>query len=545
MNSIFYKRFFSILFFLSFYFATAQNPYFDISKQMEIYNDMLKKLSTNYIDEINFGDLIQKTNRKMLNGLDRFTTYYDEQGILDQKMRQEGHFGGMGISMQIKDSAILITRIYKNTPAANEGLQVGDQIIEIENKKVSDMNRKVASSILKGEKGSKIALVIKRNGKIINKKITRDDIPLNAVTSTKLVGDIGYIRFVKFNQKASSQTKMALLDLKKQGAKKIIIDVRGNPGGLLNEVVKIVNFFVPKGKVVVTTKGRFKKYDKTYLTKNESIDEEIPIVILVNNHSASASEILSGSLQDYDRAVIIGDTTYGKGLVQRTFKLKYGTYMKQTISKYFIPSGRLIQKIDYWHRDKNGKPLLMSENLPEKNYQTAHGRTVHNLGGVIPDIVMEDEINNPLIRDLLKKNVLFDFATWYYYNKEKPSYASAFSLNDKDFESFLNYLKQHDIHPQTHTEKTIKKAYEKALKEKQRKTITDSYKKLLEAYAQENLKTIQAHKDQILDLIARDLVYRYFYIDGYTEYTLQKDQMILEAKKVLNDSARYHTILHN
>jgi len=545
MNAILNKQLLTFFFLFTFYIVGAQNPYFDISKQMEIYNDLLKKLSTNYIDEINFGDLIQKSNRKMLNRLDRFTTYYDEQGILDQKMRQEGHFGGMGISIQVRDSLILITRIYKDSPAANEGLQVGDQIIEIENQKVSEMDRKVASSILRGEKGSKISLVISRNEKIINKKITRNDIPLNAVTSTKLVGDIGYIRFVKFNQKAASQTKLALLDLKKQGAKKIIIDVRGNPGGLLNEVVKIVNFFVPKGKVVVTTKGRFAKYNKTYLTKNESIDEEIPIVILVNNHSASASEILSGSLQDYDRAVIIGDTTYGKGLVQRTFKLKYGTYMKQTISKYYIPSGRLIQKIDYWHRDKNGKPLLMRANLPEKIYQTTNGRTVHNLGGVIPDIVMENEINNPLVQDLLKQNTLFDFATWYYYNKEKPVSASGFALNDSDFELFLAYLKQHDIYPQTITEKAIKKSYEKALKEKQSNKIIDTYKMLMEAYSQENLKTIQAHKAQIIDLIARDLVYRYFYIDGYTEYILQKDPMIVKAKKILDDSLQYHKILQN
>jgi carboxyl-terminal processing protease len=360
-----------------------------------------------------------------------------------------------------------------------------------------------------------------------------------------LVGDIGYIRFVKFNQKASSQTKKALLDLKMQGAKKIIIDVRGNPGGLLNEVVKIVNFFVPKGKVVVTTKGRFEKYNKTYLTKNESVDEEIPLVVLVDNHAASASEILSGSLQDYDRAVIVGDTTYGKGLVQRTFKLKYGTYMKQTISKYYIPSGRLIQRIDYWHHDKSGKPLMMSANLKEKDFKTANGRTVHNLGGVIPDIVIETEVKQSLIKYLVSKNILFDFATWYYYNNPKPESADKFALTNHDFELFLKYLHQHDINPKSTSEIMLTKAYEKAKKTKQKEVILKQYEKLLDAYTQTDEQILRQNKDKILDLLNRDLIYRYFYIDGFTKYELQNDPVIKKAITILNNMTTYHRILNN
>jgi len=524
---------------------SAQNPYFDISKQMEIYNDMLKTLSTNYIDEINFGDLIQKSNKKMLNGLDRFTTYYDEEGILQQKMRQAGHYSGLGISVRVKDSLILVTKIFKDTPATKQGLLTGDKILAVDNKYIYELDRKVASSLLKGEKGSSVNLLVERNGKQIHLDITRDEVPLNAVTTTQLQGDIGYIRFVKFNQKASSQTKKALLDLKKQGAKKIIIDVRGNPGGLLNEVVKIVNFFIPKGKIVVTTKGRFEKYNRTYRTKNESVDEEIPVVILVNNHSASASEILSGSLQDYDRAVIIGDTTYGKGLVQRTFKLKYGTYMKQTISKYYIPSGRLIQRIDYWHRDKNGKPLMMSANLKEKDYKTANGRTVHNLGGVIPDIVIETEVKQSLLKYLVSKNILFDFATWYYYNQPKPESVEKFTLTDHDFELFLKYLQQHDINPKSTSEIMLTNAYKKAKKTKQNKTILAQYEKLLDAYTQADEAVLRQNKTKILDLLSRDLIQRYFYIDGYTQYEMQNDEVIKKAIKILNDKDVYHKILND
>jgi carboxyl-terminal processing protease len=538
MNKIFFTLSFFTLFTIN-----AQNPHFDISKQMEIYNDMLKTLSTNYIDEINFGDMIQKSNTKMLNGLDRFTTYYDEEGILLQKMRQAGYYGGMGIAVNVKDSLILITKIFKDTPAAKQGLQVGDKVLAVDGKYIYELSRKVASNLLRGEKGSSVELLIERNNKQITKNIERDEVPLNAVTATELIGDIGYIRFVKFNQKASSQTKKAILDLKAKGAQKIIIDLRGNPGGLLSEVVKIVNFFVPKGKVVVTTKGRFEKYNKTYSTKNESVDEEIPLAILVDNHSASASEILSGSLQDYDRAVIIGDTTYGKGLVQRTFKLKYGTYMKQTISKYYIPSGRLIQKIDYWHRDKNGKPMLMSDNLKEKDFKTANGRTVHNLGGVIPDIVIETETKESLIKYLIRKNILFDFATWYYYNQPKPDKANSFVLKDHDFELFIKYLQQHDINPKSTTEIMLTKAYEKAEKDNLDKNILSQYQKLLNAYTLADEKVLRRHKAEILDLISRDLVHRYFYIDGFTTYVLKNDKVVQKAIEVLNNPAEYKKIL--
>ncbi len=538
------KKLVLALIILSIYHSRAQNPYFEISKQMEIYNDVLKKLSTNYIDEVNLGDLIQQNTKKMLNGLDRFTTFYDEQGILEQKMRQEGHFGGLGIHILVRDSAIVVTDIYDGSPAAGI-LKTGDKITAIGGKKVSEMKRRVASNLLKGAAGSQVTLELERNGKKLSRTITRADIALDAVTDTRLDGDIGYIRFVKFNKKAAAQVKKAILDLKKQGALKLIIDVRGNPGGLLNEVVKIVNFFIPKDKVVVTTKGRFEKYNRTYKTRNESLDEEIPLVILVNNRSASASEILSGALQDYDRAVIIGDTTYGKGLVQRTYPLKYGTYMKQTISKYYIPSGRLIQKIDYWHRDKKGNPLPMSAHLPEKDYKTTHGRIVHNLGGVIPDIVIDIEPKQSLLRDLQKKHYLFDFATWYYYNRPQPTDSTKAVLQDKDFDLFLQYLKQHQINPKSTAEAGLEKAYERAIKEHQAEWVLQQYKTLLESYKKADENTLRNNKSYILDLINRDLAKRYFGLKGYTTYVLQHDQIVLKAKEVLNNPLQYAKILKN
>ncbi len=520
----------------------AQNPYFEISKQMEIYNDVLKKLATNYIDDINFGDLMQKNTKRMLNGLDRFTTFYDEQAILDQKMRQEGHFGGLGIRVRYKDSLILVTDIFKDTPAA-EKLKAGDEIWTIDGKKVGELSNKVASNLLKGAAGSEVALDIKRNAKKLHLKIKRADIKLNAVTGTYLDGDIGYIRFVKFNKLASSQVKKALLDLKKQGAKKLIIDIRSNPGGLLNEVVKIVNFFIPQGKVVVTTKGRFEKYNRTYMTRNPSVDEEIPLVILVNNHSASASEILSGSLQDYDRAVIVGDTTYGKGLVQRTYKLKYGTYMKQTISKYYIPSGRLIQKIDYWHRDKNGNPQLMRDNLTEKEYKTTNGRIVHNLGGIVPDIELKTEISESLIKDLINKNILFDFATWYYYNQPKPAKQEDFKLTEKDFDNFLKYMKDKDLYPKSDAEKILAKAENKARKEQQDATVIKMYEELEKSYKTHNINVLKKYEDYILSELSKDLIKRYFREDALIRYNVKHDTVIIKAKEILNNPQQYDKIL--
>ncbi len=538
------KKIFFIALVLTGFHAFSQNPYFEISKQMEIYNEALKKLSTNYIDEINFGDLMQKNTKRMLNSLDRFTTFYDEQGILNQRMRQEGHFGGLGISISDKDSLLLITDVFINTPAQKQDLKIGDKIISINGKSVKEMEKGLASKLLRGPKGSEVSLQIQRNGKLINKKIQRDDIALDAVTSTAMDGDIGYIRFVKFNQKASSQVKKAVLDLKEKGAKKLIIDVRGNPGGLLNEVVKIVNFFIPKGKTVVTTKGRFEKYNKTYATKNESLDEEIPLVILVNNRSASASEILSGALQDYDRAVIIGDTTYGKGLVQRTYKLKYGTYMKQTISKYYIPSGRLIQKIDYWHRDKNGKPTLLKDHEQSKEYYTVNGRKVYNLGGVIPDIVMEEGVDNSLIRDAVKKNYIFDFVTSYYYSHPVPQTYEEYSFPQGMANQFIDYLKSSGKSPVSSGEALVAKAYEKAKKEKQPENVLKKYKEILEAYQQADKEILQKYAPYIEYVTGLDLANRYFFEEGKTLYKMQKDKVIQKAKEILNNETEYKRILN-
>ena len=536
------KRIISGIFLVFSLSLMAQNPYFEISKQMEIYNDVLKKLATNYIDDINIGDLMQKNTKRMLNGLDRFTTFYDEQGILNQKMRQEGHFGGLGVQVRYKDSLILITDVFMGTPAA-EKLKTGDEIWAIGDKKVSELSNKVASNLLKGAAGSEVALDIKRNGKNLQLKIKRADIKLDAVTGTYLDADIGYIRFVKFNKLAARQVKKALLDLKSQGAKKLIIDARGNPGGLLNEVIKIVNFFIPQGKVVVTTKGRFEKFNKTYSTKNPSVDEEIPVVILVNNRSASASEILSGSLQDYDRAVIIGDTTYGKGLVQRTYKLKYGTYMKQTISKYYIPSGRLIQKIDYWHRDKNGNPLLMRDNLKEKEFKTTNGRIVHNLGGVVPDIELKTEISESIIKDLINKNILFDFATWYYYHQPQPAKPEDFKLTDKDFERLLKFMADKDLYPKSDAEKILAKAKKKAQKEHQDVAVIKMYDKLEKSYKLHNINVLRKHKDYVLSELSKDLIKRYFQKDALIEYNVKHDAVILKAKEVLNNPKQYNKIL--
>ncbi len=538
------KKIISLLLFLAFVEIHAQNPYFEISKQMEIYNEALKKLSTNYIDEINFGDIMQKNTKRMLNSLDRFTTFYDEQGILDQRMRQQGHFGGVGIRLRATDSLLLITNVFNHTPAQKAGLKPGDKIIAINKKYIKDLETKLATELLRGPKGSTVDLKIKRNDAFINKKLERDDIALDAVTATAMDGDVGYIRFVKFNQQAASQVKKAIIDLKEKGAKKIIIDVRGNPGGLLNEVVKIVNFFIPKGKTVVTTRGRFNKYTRTYLTQNEALDEEIPLVILVNNRSASASEILSGALQDYDRAVIIGDTTYGKGLVQRTFKLKYGTYMKQTISKYFIPSGRLIQKIDYWRRDKNGKPTLLKDHEKGKEYLTENGRKVYNLGGVIPDIVIKEDVNNSLIKDLINKYYLFDFVTDYYYKNPPVKNYQEFHLPKDIIPRLISYLNKTRKNPRSQSEKLLLKAYEKAKKDHQPDSLLKEYEQMLKNYNKMDKDILLKYKDYLTYLIGLDLSNRYFYTQGNTNYKMQNDKLIQKAKDVLNNKRMYNRILN-
>ena len=381
-----------------------------------------------------------------------------------------------------------------------------------------------------------------RQGKTQTTSLTRKKVPEKAVPFYKLLDDnIGYIVLTKFNRTTTRETKAALEELKADGADKIILDLRGNPGGLLNEAISIVNLFVPKGEVITTTKSVIEKYNKTYSTRNDPVDTEIPLVVLVNGRSASASEIVSGGLQDLDRAVIVGARSFGKGLVQRPKKLTYGTQLKVTISRYYTPSGRCIQALDYWNRDENGDPIRLD---PEEYnaFKTKGGRTVYDGGGILPDIEVETAKFSPITTALLKDSAIFDYATKYYYENQMTDWSN-FKFSESDFQNFLRFLKQNDFSYETETEKEFAKALRRSEDDELKKQIEGSYKQLISSIETAKDKALVNKKAEIMSLLSDEILKRYFYRDGLYNYQVKHNPEILEAIDVLKDSNRYNRIL--
>ena len=370
--------------FLTFSF---KSKFFEVAKQIEIYNTLFKELNMYYIDEINPAEFTNKAIKNTLKDLDPYTNFYNEQDVEDAKMRRVGEYSGIGTAVYYIKKGIQLKEIYKGFSADKAGLKAGDVIISIDGQSLKNMEREQLSMLLKGVPDSKVFVEIERQDKIIKKELIREKVVVNPVPFYKMIDDeIGYITLTRFNNKASSEVKKAYRSLKKEGMKRLVFDLRYNPGGSLLEAINISNFFIPKGKVIVTTKAKIKKWSNTYKGTNEPLDLKIPIVVLVNGRSASASEIVSGSLQDYDRAVIMGERSFGKGLVQRYRTLTYGNQLKLTISKYYTPSGRCIQELDYTNRNaKTGKVPKFSDNQINE-FKTENGRTVFDGGGVMPDV---------------------------------------------------------------------------------------------------------------------------------------------------------------
>ncbi|MAO08890.1 MAG: peptidase S41 [Alteromonas sp.] len=521
--------------------ASFKNDFFEIAKQIEIFTTLYKELNMNYVDEVTPATLMDKAITGMLEDLDPYTVYWNEQEVEDARIKNSGTYTGIGASVKTLKDKIIIVEPFKDYPADKAGLKAGDEIIKIGDITVSDFEDD-AGELLKGASGSSVQLTFIRQGKTQTTTLQRETVEVHAVPYYKLIhGDVGYIVLQKFNQKTTLETKAALEDLKSQGAKKIVLDLRGNPGGLLNEAINIVNLFVPKGETVVTTKSVIEKYNKTYKTRNEPIDTEIPLAILVNGRSASASEIVSGGLQDLDRAVVVGARSFGKGLVQRPKKLTYGTQLKVTISRYYTPSGRCIQALDYWNRDENGDPVR----LDPKNYnsfKTKGGRTVYDGGGILPDIKLESANFSPVTTALLKDNAIFDFATQYYYNHSMDNW-EGFEVTETDFQNFLKFLKDKGFTYETETEKEFAKAFRRAEDDQLEKDIQKSYEQLMASIEQAKQSDLVSKKVEIKSLLTDEILKRYFYKEGLYDYQVNHNPEILEAVSVLNDANKYKRIL--
>jgi len=521
--------------------VSFKNDFFEIAKQIEIFTTLFKELNMNYVDETTPSVLMDKAIKGMLKDLDPYTVYWNEQEVEDARINNSGMYTGIGATVNSKDNKVIIVEPFKDFPADKAGLKAGDEIIKIGDIVLSNFEGD-KTELLKGAGGSEVKLSYKRQGETETTTLTRGAIDVHAVPFYKLINDdIGYIVLSKFNRKTTIETKGALEDLKSQGATKIILDLRGNPGGLLTEAINVVNLFVPKGESIVTTKSVIKKYNKNYKTRMPPVDTEIPLVVLVNGRSASASEIVSGGLQDLDRAVIIGARSFGKGLVQRPKKLTYGTQLKVTISRYYTPSGRCIQALDYWNRDENGDPIRLDPKEYNK-FKTKGGRTVYDGGGIMPDIELESAKFSPITTALLKDRAIFDFATEYYYSHTISDWNN-FTFTETDFQNFQDFLSENEFEYETETEKEFAEALRKAKGDHLDNEIKESYQLLMDAIDKGKEKALVEKKIEITTLLKDELLKRYFYREGMYNYHLKHSPEIMEAVSILNDEKKYNKIL--
>jgi len=539
----FKKRYVVTSFAAAFFFVgvSFKDDFFEIAKQIEIFTTLFKTVNNNYVDETNPGQLMDKAIKSMLADLDPYTVYFNEQDVAKFKINNTGEYTGIGALITRKEGKLIIKEPYKDYPADKAGLKAGDEIIQIGDVNLADF-KEDAGELLKGTRNTKIDIKYVRQGKTYNGQLILNEVELKAVPYYSLVGkETGYIVLSQFNAKASTETKAALLDLKGQGAKNIILDLRGNPGGLLNEAVNICNLFVPQNEIIVTTKSKNDKYNNTYKTTKAPVDTEIPLVVLVDGKSASASEIVAGGLQDLDRAVIVGSRSFGKGLVQRPLDLTYGTQVKVTISRYYTPSGRGIQALDYTHKDADGKAIR----IDKKNYnafKTRKGRTVYDGGGILPDVELEESKQSAIADALVRNDGIFNYATAFYY--KNPTLGTTIpSISDTEFEAFKQFLKKEKFEFDTETEKSLKATLEVAKKEKVDQSIAAEYQQLLTALQKSEEKELVAHKQEIKQLLTDELIKRYQYKEGLYKYYTTSNPEIQKAAALLSNSAQYNKIL--
>lgn len=526
------------------FFTTAsfQNDFFEIAKQIEIFTEMYKQVNMNYVDDTNPADLMDNAIKGMLSELDPYTMYWTEQEVEKSKINRRGAYTGIGAVVSTRSDKVIIVEPWKDHPADKAGLKAGDEIIEIDGVQLADYKEN-AGDLLKGSVDTELKVVYKRQGKENTATLTRKAVDINAVPFYEMATpEIGYVVLSKFNEKASKETKDAIVALKEKGATKIILDLRGNPGGLLSEAVNVSNLFIEKDKLITSTKSVIDQYNKTYLTKKEAYDSDIPVVVLINGRSASASEIVSGSIQDYDRGVVIGARSFGKGLVQRPKPLSYGTQVKITISRYYTPSGRCIQALDYWNRDDDGKAVRTQKEDYTAFKTVNSGRTVYDGGGVQPDIELASAAYSSITTALLKENTIFDYATEYYYSHQVTN-MNSFQFTDADFNDFINWIERKGFDFDTETETAFATAFKTAEKEKLDDAINSSYKAIQAAINAAKKKDIKDKKAEIMSLLTDEIVKRYFYRDGLYNYQLKFNPEILEAINVLEDQNKYQRIL--
>jgi carboxyl-terminal processing protease len=527
-------------------FTYANEKFFQVSRNLEIFASLFKEVNLYYVDEVNPNTLIKTGIDAMLASLDPYTNYIPEDDIEDYRTMTTGQYGGIGALIGKRNGKTMILMPYENYPAAKGGLKIGDEIIEVDGIKVKEKNSNDVSKYLKGQKDTKVRILYQRFGETSPKEVllTREQIKIDNVPYYGMVtNEIGYLILTDFTMNASNEVKQALTKLKAQGATKVIFDLRDNPGGLLSEAVDISNLFIVKDKEVVSTKGKVAEWNKTYTALNNPFDTQIPVVVLTNSRSASASEIVAGVLQDYDRGVLVGQRTFGKGLVQTTRGIAYQSQLKVTTAKYYIPSGRCIQAIDYSSRNEDGSVGSIPDSL-KTAFKTKNGRIVYDGGGVTPDVVVTKEMQAPITQSLVNKGLIFDYATEFAARHPTIPKAKDFELSDAEYDKFTRWLEGKEYDYTTKVESTLSLLADIAKQEKYYDDIKESLHDLKSKVSHNKEQDLVKFKEEIKAALRSEIASRYYFQKGIIETSFAVDKDILTAKALLEDTDQYQKVIN-
>ncbi len=518
----------------------SDDDYFEISKNLRIMSSVYEKLNGFYVDEVLPGKVMKTGINAMLKSLDPYTVYISESEIEDFRFATTGEYGGIGATIKIKEDQVIVSELYKNSPASKSKLQPGDQIIDIDGIKLKGKTLDEVGNLLKGAAGSQTLLRIKRKGNTIEKKIVREDIQIPAVTFSKMISEqTGIIKLSSFTQTSSKEFKEALVQLQEKNIKKLIIDLRSNGGGLLNEAVKIVNLFVDKGQLVVSTKSRIKEMNRSYLTQELPLAKDMPIVVLIDEMSASASEIVAGSIQDMDRGVVVGNTSFGKGLVQQTKQVSFGGQIKLTVAKYYTPSGRCIQKLDY---STGINSNTIADSLVQE-YRTQNGRVVTDSRGIEPDVSIDPSYYSTLTEKLLFNDYVFDFVNNIIDEISDSINPSTFKISDSMYKQFSNYILTQEIKYETASNRLLESLKEAAIKEELLKENMTIFVKLDSVFKTNIKRDLDKYQEEIKFFLENEIISRKHFHSGRIEAALKYDSCVIKAQDILNTDSIYNFIL--
>ncbi len=519
---------------------------FELVKSLEIFHTLMRDIRILYVDETSSGELISTAMNEMLKHLDPYTVYYPESLVEDVMFMNTGEYAGIGIDLEKLSGVYKIIEVDEGSPADKAGLIIGDEILKIGGNDITDKNNDEISLLIKGEPGTQVSITYRRDAQEKSLNIQRAMIKeKNIPYFGKIDSKTGYINLSGFTENCSKEFKAAFLKLKNEDKiENLVIDLRYNPGGLLIEAVNIVNLFVDKGEKIVEMKGRVEQWNKIFKAENNPVDTKMPVVVLVNGNSASASEIVSGALQDLDRAVIIGEKTFGKGLVQTTKDLVYNSKLKITTAKYYIPSGRCIQKLDYSHKDSRGNATQIAESQ-FKTFTTKNGRKVKDAGGIMPDITAKRDTLSEIVENLISSNIIFDYATKYRREHAEITTPENFELTNADLEDFKKFAGNKLFDYQSESDRLLKLLDER-LKSKSNSTVINSNLTSLKSEIQKiKSRDFDIHAEQIKNFLSKEIITRYYYREGVLRYTIKHDDFIEQAKTVLNDANLYKKVFSN